>query len=88
VQRHWDMAKKTNLGGGKEVADDKGLLQKTAKTLGSALGSVAAKTGLGGHDPQQSRPGVINGKFQKRGKHRLPRRLKKLEKNRSQALAG
>jgi hypothetical protein len=55
------------------------ILKDTAKTIGSALGTVAAKTGLAAHQSQPSAaPRKIDGRFQKTGKTRTPRKEKKL----------
>jgi hypothetical protein len=68
-----------------------GILEKAATTIGSVIGAVAASTGLAKHDakaepPKSSEPPrVIKGKFQKSGKHRLPRKLKKLSARKDQA---
>lgn len=52
------------------------LLTKAARAIGSAVGIAAAKTGLA-HTAATHGPRVIDGKFQKTHKHRLPRKLKK-----------
>jgi hypothetical protein len=49
-------------------------LQKTAKAIGSALGSIAVKTGLA-HPPA---PGGKVGKLPAKNKKRLPRKEKKM----------
>ena len=57
------------------------LLEKAAMKIGSVIGAVAATTGLAKHDAKgklSNQPRVIKGKFQKSGKHRLPRKLKKM----------
>ena len=59
----------------KKSPDKPALLEEAARTIGAALGEVAVKTGLVARKPASKR--VINGKFQKSGKHRLPRKLKK-----------
>ncbi len=59
----------------KKSADKPALLEEAARTIGAAPGEVAVKTGLVAGQPAAKR--TINSKFQKSGKHRLPRKLKK-----------
>ena len=57
----------------KETAADSGeKLQTAAKAIGSALGTIAAKTGLAGAPKR--------GKFVSKGKKRVPRKDKKIAK--------
>ena len=55
------------------------LLKKAARAIGSAVGAAAARTGIA-HAQTTHEPRIVNGKFQKSHKHRLPRKLKKLQK--------
>ena len=59
--------------GGEEI------LQKAAKAIGSAIGTIAAKTGIAHAEPQQSKkiPKLV-----KKNKQRLPRKAKKQAKKR------
>jgi hypothetical protein len=59
----------------KKSTDKPALLEEAARTIGAALGEVAVKTGLVARQPAGKR--AVNAKFQKTGKHRLPRKLKK-----------
>ena len=52
-------------------------LQKAAKAIGSALGSIAVKTGIAHADPQKSKKIP---KLAKKNKQRLPRKAKKQAK--------
>jgi hypothetical protein len=62
-----------------EEAPSGGLLKAAARAIGSAVGIAAAKAGMAHpEEPHGSR--TVNGKFQKSHKHRLPRRLKKVQK--------
>lgn len=58
--------------------DDSGLLKSTAEAIGSAIGTIAVKTGLSSEPastpPQQA---TKPGKLQKKNKKRLPRKEKK-----------
>jgi hypothetical protein len=60
-------------------ADGGDILQKTAKAIGAALGTIAGKTGIAqpGATPKKS------GKLVKKMKQRLPRKLKKAQKKRA-----
>jgi hypothetical protein len=71
------MAKK-KMPAEKESAHKPALLEQAARTIGAAIGAVVVKTGLAVQPVTGQR--VINGKFQKRGKHRLPRKLKKQQR--------
>jgi hypothetical protein len=62
----------------KKSAHKPALLEDAAKTIGAALGEVAVKTGLAVKRAPGDR--TINAKFQKSGKHRLPRKLKKQQR--------
>jgi hypothetical protein len=55
------------------------ILQKTAKAIGTALGTIAAKTGIAHAEPQKSKkiPKLV-----KKAKQRLPRKAKKQAKKR------
>jgi hypothetical protein len=59
------------------------ILQKAAKAIGSAIGTLAVKTGMAHAEPQVSKkiPKLV-----KKNKQRLPRKAKKLAKK--QQLAG
>jgi hypothetical protein len=59
----------------KKSAHKPALLNEAARTIGAALGEVAVKTGLAARRPAGER--MVNARFQKSGKHRLPRKLKK-----------
>ncbi len=65
-----------------------GLLTKVARTIGSALGAVASKTGLDSGSSPSPNPRIVDGKYQKSGKHRLPRKLKKLMRKQAVARQG
>ncbi|HTB17471.1 MAG TPA: hypothetical protein VK708_05110 [Bryobacteraceae bacterium] len=60
----------------KEAAGEE-ILQKAAKAIGSALGTVAVKTGLA-HPTTPPKPKI--GKLVKKAKSRLPRKEKKQAK--------
>jgi hypothetical protein len=66
-----------------------GLLEKAATRIGSVIGAVAASTGLAKHEANaarpQSQPRVIDGKFQKSNKNRLPRKQKKMVAKRAES---
>lgn len=64
------MATKKKAGQEKETGGEQ-VLQNTAKAIGSALGSIAKKTGIANTPPKKS------GKLVKKDKKRLPRRQKK-----------
>jgi hypothetical protein len=68
----------------KEAAGDD-TLQKAAKAIGSALGSMAVKTGLA-HPATPPKKKI--GKLVKKAKQRLPRKEKKLAKKRQAKSAG
>jgi hypothetical protein len=51
------------------------LLEEAARTIGAVLGEVAVKTGLAARHATGER--IIGGRFQKSGKQRLPRKVKK-----------
>jgi hypothetical protein len=56
-----------------------GILQKTAKTIGSAIGTVAAKTGIAEHAGTAApAPRRVNGRFARSEKTRMPRKEKKV----------
>jgi hypothetical protein len=55
------------------------MLQKAAKAIGSAIGTIAAKTGIAHAEPQQSKKIP---KLAKKNKPRLPRKAKKQAKKR------
>ncbi len=55
------------------------ILQKTAKAIGAALGTLAGKTGIAHADA----PPKKKGKLVKKMKQRLPRKQKKAEKKRA-----
>lgn len=59
-------------------ASSEDVLTKTAKAIGSAIGTVAAKTGIVHQDPApaQSKP-KSSGKLVAKNKKRLPRKEKK-----------
>ena len=62
------------------TSEDKGLLKTTATAVGSAAGKVAAlaKSVLPHTHPAQSASALkVNGRFPKKNKVRLPRRVKK-----------
>jgi hypothetical protein len=65
----------------KEEAPEGEILQKTAKAIGTALGTIAAKTGIA-HADAKPKP---SGKLVKKAKKRLPRKEKKAEKKRLRA---
>lgn len=65
-----------------------GLLTKVARTIGSALGAVASKTGLDSGSSPSPKPRIVGGKYEKSGKHRLPRKLKKLMRKQAVARQG
>ena len=55
-----------------------GALKATAEAIGSALGTIAAKTGMaGGSEPAKKTSAAKPGKLQKKNKQRLPRKEKK-----------
>lgn len=63
------------------------LVETAAKAIGSAIGKIAAKTGLAHADapgteaaPLLRAPEKKTGKFEPKHKERLPRRLKKAQK--------
>jgi hypothetical protein len=60
-------------------------LQKAAKAIGSAIGSIAVKTGLA-HPATPPRKKI--GKLVKKAKQRLPRKEKKLAKKKQAKTAG
>lgn len=65
-------------------SDDNSILKTTAEAIGSALGTLAAKTGLASGEPVTPAAAPKAGKLQKKDKHRLPRKAKKeLSKQRS-----
>jgi len=55
------------------------ILQKAAKAIGAALGTIAAKTGAA----HAEAPPKKKGKLAKKAKKRLPRKQKKEEKKRA-----
>jgi hypothetical protein len=58
--------------------EDGSVLKTAAEAIGSAVGTIAAKSGVVG--PEQSRkprPAKAHGKLQKKNKQRLPRKEKK-----------
>jgi hypothetical protein len=55
-----------------------GILNTVARKIGGALGTVASKVGLESDPSHITQPRIIGGKYQKSGKRRLPRKLKKL----------
>ena len=59
----------------KEAASEE-ILQKAAKAIGSALGTVAVKTGIAHPEPTPKKKKKI-GKLVKKAKQRLPRKEKK-----------
>lgn len=67
------MANKKTLAD-KKAANKPALLEEAARTIGAALGTVAVKAGLAA---KHQTGGRINGRFQKTGKQRLPRKVKK-----------
>jgi len=63
-----------------EGASDGGILKTAAKAIGSAIGTVAAKTGLGhasGSQTAPKPPAKKRGKLESKAKKRLPRKEKK-----------
>jgi hypothetical protein len=68
------MANKKKLAD-KKAAHKPALLEETARTIGAALGTAALKAGLAVKHEVGAR--IINGRFQKSDKSRLPRKLKK-----------
>jgi hypothetical protein len=64
------MATKKKAGQEKEAGGED-VLQKAAKVIGSALGTIAKKTGIAETPPKKS------GKLVRKDKKRLPRREKK-----------
>jgi hypothetical protein len=65
-----------------------GLLNKVARTIGSALGAVASMTGLDSGSFPSPKLRIVRGKYQKSGKHRLPRKVKKLMRIQAAARQG
>ena len=58
----------------KEAASEE-ILQKAAKAIGSALGTMAVKTGIAHAEPTPKKKKI--GKLVKKAKQRLPRKAKK-----------
>jgi hypothetical protein len=65
----------------KEAAGEE-ILQKAAKAIGSALGTMAVKTGIAHAEPTPPRKKIP--KLVKKNKSRLPRKEKKLAKKKQQ----
>ena len=61
---------------GQAAPESAGALKATAEAIGSALGTIAAKTGIAG-PPAKRATAERPGKLQKKNKHRLPRKEKK-----------
>jgi hypothetical protein len=62
------------------TSEDKGLLKATATAVGSAAGKVAAMAKSvfpHEHTAPSASPSKLNGRFPKKNRARLPRRLKK-----------
>ena len=76
--------KKTQPASEAHAHHPEGTLEKAATAIGSALGTVVAKTGLGDHHGSE-KPRVVKGKFQKSGRQRLPRKLKKISRRKTAA---
>ena len=67
------MATKKKADSKKTEPDDSGVLKATAEAIGSALGTLAAKSGLLSSAKSTAKPG----KLVKKNKSRLPRKAKK-----------
>lgn len=82
----WRVARdESNMNIDSKHEEDAGLLKKVARTIGSALGTVAGRTGLDSGSSPSPKPRIVGGKYQKSGKHRLPRKVKKLMRKQAAA---
>ncbi len=82
------MAHESNTNIDSKHDEGAGLLKKVARTIGGALGTVASRTGLDSGSSSSPTPRIVGGKYQKSGKHRLPRKLKKLTRKQAAARQG